>query len=168
MYLITRWFGTFLCNEKNIKDKILFPKDPEKIAKRLIKIDKKEILSEEEKIAKNTDVTVNEKRLEVIGTYNPEDLFFENIKIEPKDFGFSQELIHEASIILAEIKVKKNLKSEDLQIVQMVDALDDLIQASNLLSERIDCWSIVPTPMKKIQPFEKVFSSVNREITRLE
>jgi len=47
MYLVTRWFGTFLCDENGIKSKILFPKDPEDIAKRLLKIDKQEILTEE-------------------------------------------------------------------------------------------------------------------------
>jgi nucleolar protein 56 len=116
MYLVTRWFGTFLCDENGIKSKILFPKDPEDIAKRLLKID----------------------------------------------------IIHAASIILAEKKVEKKLKSEDLQVIQMINALDDLIQTSNLLSERMDCWSVIPTPEKKIKPFENLLFAVNDEIKRLE
>ena len=63
MYLITKWFGTFICNKKGIQNKILFPKNEKEIAKRLLKIDKNEILAEENKITKNIKVTVNEKRL---------------------------------------------------------------------------------------------------------
>jgi len=168
MYLVTRWFGTFLCDENGIKSKILFPKDPEEIAKRLSKIDKQEILTEEKKITKGTDVTVNEKRLQKIGDYNQNDSFFKKMSIEPKGFDFTQDLIHKASIILAEKKVEEKLKSEDLQVIQMVNALDDLIQTSNLLSERMDCWSVIPTPEKKIKPFENLLFTVNDEIKRLE
>ena len=168
MYLITRWFGTFLCDKNHIKDKILFPKNPDEIAKRLLKIDKQEILMEEKKIMEGADVTVNEKRLQKIGTYDPVDLFFKKIRIEPEDFDFTQDLIHKASVILAEEKVEEKLKSEDLQVIQMVNALDDLIQTSNLLSERMDCWSVIPTPKEKIEPFENLFFTVNDEIKRLE
>ena len=73
MYLLTRWFGTFLCDKNLIKKKVLFPKNPKEIARRLIKMDKKEILPEEKNIIKDEDVTVNEKRLQKIGTYNPEN-----------------------------------------------------------------------------------------------
>ena len=47
MYLITKWFGTFICDKRGIKNKILFPKEVNEIAKRLLKIDKNELLSEE-------------------------------------------------------------------------------------------------------------------------
>jgi len=168
MYLVTRWFGTFICDENGIKNKILFPKDPENIVKRLLKIDNQEILTEEKKITKGADVIVNEKRLQKIGEYNQNNSFFKKISIEPEDFGFNQDLIHEASILLAEKKVKEKLKSKDLQVIQMVNALDDLIQTSNLLSERMDCWSAIPTPEKKIKPFKNLFFNVNDEVKRLE
>ena len=168
MYLITRWFGTFICDKNHITDKILFPKNPDEIAKRLLKIDKQEILVEEKKIMKGVDATVNEKRLRKLGTYDPNDLFFKKIRIEPEDFYFTQDLIHEASVILAEEKVEEKLKSEDLQVIQMVNALDDLIQTSNLLYERMDCWSMIPIPKKKIEPFENLVSNVDDEIKRLE
>ncbi len=168
MYLITQWFGIFLYDENGIKNKVLFPKDPEKIAEKLLKIDGNEILLEEKKFSKDVDVIVNEKRLQKIGTYDPDDLFFKKTKINPEDFDFTQDLIHNASVILAEKKVGKKLESEDLQIIQMVNALDDLIQTSNLLSERLDCWSVLPTPKYKIEPFENLFSTVNAEIKRLE
>ena len=168
MYLITRWFGTFICDKNHIKDKILFPKNPDEIAKRLLKIENQEILAEEKKIIEGADAIVNEKRLIKLGTYDPDDLFFNKIRIEPEDFEFNQDLIHEASLILAEKKVEEKLKSEDLQVIQMVNALDDLIQTSNLLYERMDCWSMIPIPKEKIKPFENLVSNVNDEIKRLE
>ncbi|MDH7517348.1 MAG: hypothetical protein QHH19_03290 [Candidatus Thermoplasmatota archaeon] len=168
MYLITRWFGTFLCDKNMVKKSILFPKDKKELAKRLKKIDKNEILTEEKKITKNVKVKVNEKRLQSIGDYDPDDAFFKEIDIKPEDFCFPQSLLHEASMILTEEKTGDKLKSEDLQVIQMVNALDELIQTSNLLSERMESWSMIPTPSKKIKPFENVFSDVKKEIKRLE
>jgi nucleolar protein 56 len=168
MYLVTKWFGTFLCDKNKIKKQILFPKNAEKIIKRLQEIGKNDILSEEKKLTKGTIVTVNEKRLEQIGEYVDDDLFFKKICIEPEEYGFSQELFQNVSTLLAQKKVDERLRSEDLQIIQMVNALDDLIQTANLLSERLSCWSLIPTPEGKIQPFRNTLSRVNEEIKRLE
>ena len=168
MYLITKWFGVFLCDKRSIKNKILFPKDEKEIAKRLAKIDKKEILSEEKKIIKNNKVIVSEKRLQIIGDYKPSDPFFKEFVIKPEDFGFSEDLLHKAALIITKDKVDSALASEDLQVIQMVNTLDDLIQTSNLLSERLDCWSIIPTPKDKIQPLQNTISTVNNEMKTLE
>lgn len=168
MYLITKWFGTFLCDNKGIKNKILFPKNEKDISKRLLKIEKNEILAEEKKIAKNIDLIVNEKRLQKIGKYRPTDAFFKKIEIKPKDFDFPEELLHKSSIIVAKNRVEEKLASEDLQVVHMVNALDDLIQTSNLLSERIECWSVLPESEKKIAPLKNAYSTVNNEIISLE
>jgi len=168
MYLVTKWFGTFLCDERGIKKEILFPKDEREIVKRLRKMEKNNILREERKIAKDVKVIVNEKRLQKIGEYTNSDPFLKEINIEPKDYGFSQDLFHKISIALAQNKVEERLKSEDLQIIQMVNALDDLIQTSNLLSERLNCWSIIPTPEEKIKPLENTLFTVDEEIKRLE
>ena len=168
MYLITKWFGTFLCDKNKIKKEILFPKDAEEILKRLKEIEKNKVLSEEKNLAKDIKVIVNEKRLQSIGEYVDTDPFFKKICIEPESFGFSHELLHKASILLAQNKMDERLRSEDLQIIQMVNALDDLIQTANLLSERVSCWSVIPTPEEKIQPFKNTLSKVNEEIKRLE
>jgi len=168
MYLITQWFGIFLCDKNGIRNKVLFPKDPEKIADLLMKMEGGKILPEEKLLSKDFEIIINEKRLNKIGTYSPNDEFFKNKRIVPENFGFSQDILHKVSIILAEKKVKEKLKSKDLQIIQMVNALDDLIQTSNLLSERLDCWSVIPTPKYKIKPFQKISFVVNDEIKRLE
>jgi len=168
MYLITKWFGTFLCDKKGINKKILFPKKAGEIAQRLAKIDKSKILPEEKKISKGMDITVCEKRLQKIGNLDPTDFFFKKIDLNPEDFGFSQDLLHEASLLLTQDKVKEKLESKDLQVMQMVNALDDFIQTSNLLSERLERWSVLPVDDKKIQPLEHAFSVINDEMKNLE
>lgn len=168
MYLITKWFGTFLCDKKGIQKKVLFSKDEKEIAKRLQIIEKKEILPEEKKITRNIKVTVSEKRLQKIGSYDPDDSFFKDFEVKSDDFGFSNDLLHKATMIVAKNRVEEKLESEDLQVIQMVNALDDLIQTSNLLSERLECWSILPRVDKKIEPLENTFNTVNKEIKHLE
>ncbi|MCK4364678.1 MAG: hypothetical protein KAW45_01370 [Thermoplasmatales archaeon] len=169
MYLITKWFGTFICDKKGVQNKILFQKDKKEIAKRLLKIDDKDILTEEKKITKGAkEIIVSEKRLQKIGEYKPSDPFFKKFEIKPEDFDFSIDLLHKAALIVTKKIVDKKLASEDLQIVQMVNALDDLIQTSNLFSERLDSWSVIPTSKEKIQPLQNAFSTVNTEIKSLE
>jgi nucleolar protein 56 len=167
-YLITKWFGVFLCDKTGVQKEILFPKHEKEIVQRLREIEKNNILEEEKKIVKNTNVIVNEKRLQQLGTYNDGEPFFKTITINPKDYGFSQELFHDASLLLAQQRVDEQLQSEDLQLIQMVNALDDLVQTANLLSERLSCWLLLPTPKKKVKPFEKTLAVVNDEIQRLQ
>jgi len=167
-YLITKWFGTFLCDETGVQKEILFPKNEKEIVKRLREIEKNNILEEEKKIAKNTNVIVNEKRLQQLGTYTDGEPFFHIITINPKDYEFSQKLFHDISLLLAQQRVDEQLQSEDLQLIQMVNALDDLVQTANLLSERLSCWLLLPVPKKKIKPFEKTLTAVNDEIQRLQ
>jgi nucleolar protein 56 len=167
-YLITKWFGTFLCDKTGVQKEILFPKHEKGIVQRLREIEKNNILEEEKKIVKNTNVIVNEKRLQQLGTYTDGEPFFKTITINPKDYGFSQDLFHDASLLLAQQRVDEQLQSEDLQLIQMVNALDDLIQTANLLSERLSCWLLLPTPKKKVKPFEKTLAAVNDEIQRLQ
>jgi nucleolar protein 56 len=167
-YLLTKWFGTFVCDETQVQNKILFPKKAKEIAHRLREIEKNNILDEEKKIVKNTDVLVNERRLQQLGTYACDDPVFKNIPLSPEENGFSQELLHEAALLLAQERLQEQLQSEDLQLIQMVNALDDLIQTANLLSERLTSWSVLPTSKKKVKPFEKTLVAVNEEILRLQ
>jgi nucleolar protein 56 len=167
-YLFTKWFGTFLCNELSIQKEILFPKDAEAIVKRLLQIEKNTILDEERKLVNDFTVIVHEKRLQPLGTYDMENPVFKTILISPQQYGFSQSLFHEVSMLLAREQVHEQLQSEDLQLIQMVNALDDLIQTANLLTERLNCWSMLPTSKKKVKPFEKTLTAVNQEILRLQ
>lgn len=169
MYLITKWFGTFICDKEGIQHKILFPKNEKDIAKRLSKIKNMDILAEENKIAKGQkDLIISEKRLEKIGEYKASDPFFKEFEIKSEDFGFENNLLHKATLTVTKDRVDEKLASEDLQVIQMVNALDDLIQTSNLLFERLESWSAIPTPKEKIKPLEKTFSTVNAEMKSLE
>ena len=169
MYLITKWFGTFLCNKDRIIEKMLCSKDPIYISKKILKTQKNEILPEEKKIIKNVkEVKVNEKRLKKIGEYKPSDHYFKKIKLDAEEFDFSKELLHKATQLVAKYNVDKKLESEDLQIIQMVNTLDDFIQTSNLLSERLESWSMIPTPKEKIQPLKNAYSTINEEIKSIE
>jgi nucleolar protein 56 len=171
MYLITKWFGIFLFDNTRIIKKHLFSKNYLEIAKKLIKIEKNEILSEEKEIIKNIEnnsFIVNEKRLRIIGEYKPDDQFFKKINLDFNKFKFSFKLLLNASLKLGENKIEKELKSKDYQIIQMVKSLDSLINISNLLSERLDNWLIIYSPKYKIAPFKKIIGKINREINRLE
>lgn len=169
MYLITKWFGTFLFDENSIKEKILFPKNVNSISNRLLKIKNNEILFEEKKISENVNnIIVSEKRLKELGQYKPDDPFFKKSEIYPDDFGFSNNLLQKAILKITENIVKEELESEDLQIIQMINTLDDFIQILNLLSERLKSWSVIPTPKEKILPLENTIATINREIKLLE
>lgn len=167
-YLITKWFGTFLCDKTTVQREILFPKHEKEIAIRLRQIEKNTILDEEKKIVNSPSVIVNEKRLQDLGSYVHDDPVFTTLLINPEDYGFPLELLHEVMMHITLERVDEQLKSEDLQLIQMVNALDDLIQTANLLSERLSCWSLLPTSKKKVEPFEKTLSAVNDEIARLQ
>ena len=169
MYLITKWFGTFLCEKKDIVDKILFSKDAKIISKNILKTQQNEILPEEIKIVKNVkNVIVNENRLKRIGDYRPSDPFFKKFKIKSQEFNYSNELLQKSLIIATKNRVDEKLISEDLQIIQMVNTLDDFIQTSNLLHERLESWAMIPTPNEKIKPLKNAYSTINNEIKSLE
>ncbi|MBN1280402.1 MAG: hypothetical protein JXA00_02005 [Candidatus Thermoplasmatota archaeon] len=166
--LITKWFGTFLCDETGVQDNILFPKDVQELTRRLRDMQDNNILEEELTIVHDRPVVVNEKRLQHLGTYDAAHPLFTTITITAADYGFTQDLLHSASLRLTQQRIDEQLHSQDLPLIQMVNALDDLVQTANLLSERLSCWSLIPTPKTKIQPFEQTLTAVNDEITRLQ
>ena len=169
MYLITKWFGTFLYNKRGLKEKILFPKNIKSLSNRMIKIKKGEVLIEEKKISKNIkDIIVNEKRLKNLGKYNPNDLYFKKFEINSNEFGFSNDMLQKATLIITKKKVDEELASEDLQIIKMINTLDDFIQILNLLSERLDSWSVISASKEKILPLKNTLFTVNEEIKSLE
>ncbi len=170
MFLITRWFGTFLLDEKEIKKNILFPKDEKEIQKRLKKIDENKILPAEKRIVKNIDkkdIIVEDKRSIELGKYEPDDPFFKKIDLNPKDFGFSNNLIQKVSILLSKEKTKDSLEKVDLQIVQMINTLDDFIQTLNLLNERYESWKEIKKSEERMKPLKKSISVINKEIDNI-
>jgi nucleolar protein 56 len=168
MFLVTKWFGVFLIENNEIIDYILFPKNENEIIKRLNKIKKNLVILEEKKITIGKNVNVFEKRLEQIGNFSNFNSKIENIIIDSNDYGYSVDLLNKISKTISENTVKEKLISEDLQIIQMVNALDDLIKISNTLTERLNCWLVIPTPEGKIKSFKDTIATVEKEIKILE
>lgn len=168
MYLVTKWFGAFLCENTCVKKYILFPKDEKKIAENLLIISHGEILSEEKKLSKKYDVIVFEKRLQKIGNYKPFDEFFKSNIVKPDEYGFNFDLLKKSSLIVAQMDASEKLYHPDIQIIQMIKTLDDFIQTSNLLLERLESWSDFCPSDNRIEPLKKTYITVNSEITNLQ
>lgn len=167
-YLITKWFGTFLCSKKEVLDKRLFPKKVQEIVQRLEEMQQGTILTEEQKIVKAKQVVVQEKRLQSLGTYKKQDPVFQKLEIKAESYGFSLDLLRQATLLLSNHQIKEFISSPDLQIIQMVHALDDLLQTANLFSERLERWNVIPTADEKKQPFEELVILIDNEMHRLE
>ncbi len=166
--LTTTWFGTFLLHNNTITQHILFPPTPTDIADRLHHIHTNRILPEEHALADHhPDLLINEKRLEPLGHYNPTNPIFRHTP-DPTAYGISTSLLHDAALHLTKQQVTAQLRRPDLGIIQQVNALDNLIQTANLLSERLTSWSQLPDTEGKRQPFAAVLSTVNAEIDRLQ
>ena len=74
----------------------------------------------------------------------------------------------ELSKTQAELIINRLLALPDHQIIQIVHAIDDLIQTSNLLMERIAAWSIFPNKDDSIKPFMSLKEQIDDEISRLQ
>jgi nucleolar protein 56 len=168
MYLITKWFGVFVCDSDKIQKKILFQKNGSDIVKHLEIIKSNGILEEENTISDGLNLVVNEKRLQQIGKYQPDYNWFKSYTIASEDFGFSKDLLQQVSIMLAKDKIFHLLSAKDLQIIQMMNALDELKQSLNLFSERMNYWSVLPNSEEKITPFKEMTVNMNKEVSRLE
>ena len=136
MYLVTTWYGSFLCGDEGIVKHTLFPSEPAELAKRLKLVEDEKILGEERKLVKgHKDFLVNERRLEKIGgRYIAQEL-----EIDPSEHEPDVTVFQAAMVELGKLKVRTAIKSDE-HLVQAVNAVDDLIQTNNLLSERLHKW----------------------------
>lgn len=169
-FLITTWYGCFLYNDQEkLEEKILFSKDEKKITTTFQNISKNMLLPEEKKIIKkHENIIVAQKRLQKIGSYQPQHPFFQTIQLDFQDYGYSKEFIHQITYEQANQKIQHLLQLPDHQIIQMVQAIDDLIQTSNLLMERITTWIVFPVSDESIEPFKALQKQTDTEIKRLQ
>jgi nucleolar protein 56 len=151
MLMFTTWFGTFLYENDAVMAHKLFPKDPKEIAARLSKVEEGAILDEERDLAKGSEgLLVLDKRLEPLGG----DLIEEEMPhIEASEYGFSNDMLHEAMMMIADMKTQMDIGADE-RITQAVNALDDLIHSSNLLSERLHEWWGAHFPKQKMMKEE--------------
>jgi len=133
MILVTKWFGTFLCDGRKVIEKRLFPKDVDSIADRMKRTRNREILAEELELGKKADA-VAERRLGSIAKV----IAFDSGFIRAEDYGFDIELLRQATMKLA----RESLSEEDpgAFISEQIRAYDDLIATCNLMSERLREW----------------------------
>lgn len=134
MILVTKWFGSFLCVEGEVKKAVLFPKDPMAIAERLNQIREGKVLAEEEGLGKSVN-QVYDRRLSAFGRAAKFDSSF----IRPEDYGFTLDIYRAATIELAKTSVKSTV-GPDVYLGHSVRAYDDIVFAINLLSERLHEW----------------------------
>ncbi len=167
MYFIsTRWFGTFLYNEKkDIVDYSLFPNSIEELVDRMNKIESGKILNEERAIIKNRDVITDDKRLSGIARYSPDN--FVDIDIDAGEYGFDINMLQRVSMILTQKRTNKFLSRKDLQLIQMIESLDDMVEISNMLSERLARWKELPEQNSSIDYVENLREKTEDYIDRL-
>lgn len=134
MILVTKWFGSFICDDGKVRKVALFPKDAAEIASRLGRIMKGEVLDEETGIASSAK-QVADRRLSDFGKVVKLDSSF----IKPESYGFTIDIYREATIILAKDSVRSSI-GPDVHLGQAVRAYDDLVFTTNILSERLREW----------------------------
>lgn len=138
MILITKWFGTFLVDEKNgrIMGKRLMPKDPDQTAELLAKMQRGGILDAERELAQGIEkLNVADRRQSELG----KPMMFDSSYIKPSDYGFDETFMHQAMIGLAKLRSSEPV-SRDKSLVQAIRSLDDQISTINLYSERLHEW----------------------------
>jgi len=133
MILVTKWFGTFLCEPGSVLESKLFPNDLGAIAARMKRMRGREILEEEVELGRKAKA-VAERRLGSIAKV----VAFDSTFIRAEKYGFDMDLMRQASMQLA----RESLSEEDpgAYITEQVRAFDDLLSTCNLMSERLREW----------------------------
>lgn len=134
MILVTKWFGVFLVDREKVVRHVLFEKEPVAIAAKLAKVQRGELLPEEEKLAVKR-MKVADPRMSALG--RPE--FLDSSFIRAEDYGYSPQLMQRVMVELGKIRTREPLPA-DRFIVQAVRGMDDLIEMINLMSERLHEW----------------------------
>jgi nucleolar protein 56 len=136
--LVTKWFGIFLIDEKNGKviEKRLMPNDPDIIAEKLAAVQRGSLLEEEKELAgKIPKIYVSGARLSELG----KPMFYDSSFLDPRSFGFTEDIMHKAMLGLGKLRTAEPVP-RDRSLVHAIRGLDDLIESSNLLNERLHEW----------------------------
>ncbi len=146
MYLVTTWFGSFLLTDAGeVEEARVVPGSAEAVAERLQALEEGEVLEVERELAPASEFHVSEERLLVLegavlaaeGTLP---------QVAPEDHGVDPSLLREAGMAHAKARTRDELARPDRHVVHGVNAVDDLLQASNLLTERLREWFALHFP----------------------
>lgn len=135
MILVTKWFGTFLVDEKRVVTQILFPRTDAEIAERLVSIQKGRILPEERRLAEKRKVQVLETRLTPLGRLTVSDTSF----VVPAKYGYEHSLLLSALSILARETAKEEVGS-DRHLSEAITAYEEMKEMVNSAEVRLYSW----------------------------
>lgn len=143
MLLHTTWFGTFLLEDGEVVQSVLFRPDPELLARRMMAVEEREVLPEERQLVRGLEeFFVTERRLESAGgLFTSEAPPF----LRPEAFDVDVGLLREAMIALGKIRMERAVSPVD-HIVQAVRTYDDLTRTANRLTERLRDWYALHFP----------------------
>ncbi|MHB8585912.1 MAG: NOP5/NOP56 family protein [Thermoplasmatota archaeon] len=170
MRLVTEWFGTFLLAGDRVVDQVLFPREADAIAQRLATIAQGHVLEEERALATKAQgsLEVAEDRLAALPGAKVVPEAPSSMSARAEGFGFPRTLLHDASLIHAKNAMRHALASPDRQVVQAVDALDDMAEAVNLLSERLREWYALhyPEAVQRVERHEELAGLISAQGNR--
>ena len=157
--------GVFGFGEDNkLAEKVLFPRDPQETAEKLMKIEEGKLIEEISSLLdklqakgytyfvfENQEVarTASEKLGIEVATESSSEagrLLRENLEKFALEYGFVEKPeqlrahVHTVSVELAKMKVKTTVERRDLLAAQAVLTVDDLDKSLNLLMSRIREW----------------------------
>jgi nucleolar protein 56 len=157
--------GVFGFGEDNtLAEKVFFPKDPQKTAERLLKIEEGKLIEEIESLVKklkekgythfvfeNHEMarTAAEKLNIEVSTETSSEagtLLRDNLEKFALDLEFVEKTeqlrvrVHKVSIELAKMKVKTTIEKRDLLAAQAVQSVDDLDKSLNVFMSRLREW----------------------------
>jgi nucleolar protein 56 len=133
--LVTKWFGTFLVDEKRVVTQILFPKKDTEIAERLADIQNGRILPEERRLAEKRKVQVLETRLTPIGRLTVSDTSF----VVPAKYGYDHTLLLSALSLLAK-KTAMEEVGHDRHLSEAITAYEEMREMVNSAEVRLYSW----------------------------
>ncbi|HWG91781.1 MAG TPA: hypothetical protein VNZ52_13105 [Candidatus Thermoplasmatota archaeon] len=167
-FLITEWFGTFRLENGRVTNQLLFPRDPRALAEKLKAMQDGEVLPEERELAGEGPITVCEERLLALpGARSARDM---PVPAAPRgqDYNFPVTLLHDAAVALGKLAVKEASGGRDKHVVMAVETIDDLLEASNLLTERLREWYALHAPeiVDKVERPEELAALVSAHGTR--
>ena len=133
-YLVTKWFGVFLCEGRKVSRFLLFPRGPQEIAERIRAMQMGDVLEEEKELSFR-GILFTDPRMSGMGKV----VEFDSSFILSEQYGFSEEMLRDAMLLAAQMEMSYTVPREKL-IIQAVEALDDLTGKVNLLAERTRVW----------------------------
>ena len=156
-YITRSILGVFAFDsEGSLIDSITFNKDPEEVAEKLAKPENILIQEEKELIKRMEGYTIvleKETQIEGYTIQNPHiggETLRENIHEYAQKIGISKtefrEFSHKVNTILTKKKMRTEHQEKDKLLAQAIEAMDDVDESLNLLTERIREWYSIHFP----------------------